>query len=398
MRRESEIVTINYNELPNRFISYKLLDEIYMRTKPSLFDISRKIDKPVILYGAGNLGKMAKEYFDKIGITFLYVVDKNPEKYSNDLFWYDIDIFRSSDVPIQFKDRCLLVMCIVTEPYNIIMSQLKSEGWTDIIPFYDITLTYQNKHPLNNGWISSLLSEEDVGGTEFVITNLFDDISYAHYLQFIAWHSLHEEWIFKDAPIITKDKYFIPEIINILSENETFIDVGTYHGEFTKKFMNVVNNKFNSIRMIEPDYNNIDKLLNVMHNDMNNYNISLIPKALGKINGKKKFCDGLKCMSQISEIGNVEVKVYTLDDLNLTPSILKIHVEGTENDIFDGGLKTIKKNRPVIMMTVYHNRDGLWKTTTNAMKSLDDYVYYFRLHLWCGTCAVLYAIPMERLK
>lgn len=37
----------------------------------------KKINKPVILYGAGSLGRMAKKFFNYLNIPFLYLVDKN---------------------------------------------------------------------------------------------------------------------------------------------------------------------------------------------------------------------------------------------------------------------------------------------------------------------------------
>jgi hypothetical protein len=50
----------------------------------------------------------------------------------------------------------------------------------------------------------------------------------------------------------------------------------------------------------------------------------------------------------------------------------------------------------VIAATVYHNDDGIWKTPLWMMHSLEDYRFLFRVHSWCGTGAVLYAIPAER--
>ena len=396
MVKKFKITSVEHNKLPTLEESYELLDMIHKKVKPSLSSIKREIYKPLILYGAGNLGKMAKEYFDILNIPILLVIDKNPQNYTEDKFWNKIKIFGIKDNTIQInKEKCLLVICIVTSSYKEISSQLKSEGWTDIVPFYDITLVYQNKHPLNNGWCTSLLDKEDIKGMEYVLSNLQDNISYAHYLQFIAWHSLREEWIFKDAPISHKEKYFIPEIVSLLTDNETFVNVGAYDGEFTNKFMKNVNNKFNTIYAFEPDSKNVNRFLNNV--DMN-FNIHLIPKVLGNTTGKKKFYSNLNCLSQLSEFGKKEIEVHRLDDFKLSPTIVKIHVEGLESDIFDGGLETIKKNRSIVMMTIYHNRNGLWKVPLKIMNSLDNYIYYFRLHLWYGTCGIIYAIPKERLK
>ena len=48
--------------------------------------VARKVDKPLVLYGAGDMGRMARQSFDQVGISFKYVVDSNPEPHRNDPF------------------------------------------------------------------------------------------------------------------------------------------------------------------------------------------------------------------------------------------------------------------------------------------------------------------------
>ena len=395
MGNKSKITTVIYNELPNKLASYRLLDDIHSKIKPTLSSIGRKIDKPLILYGAGNLGKMAKDYFDKLNIPFLFIVDKT---YSQDPFWKNTKIIKPLDVPCQLRNSSMIVVCVVTSSFSEIENSLKKQGWNDIIPFYDITLAYQDKHPLNNGWCTGLLDNRDIESMNYVMSHLDDNISRAHYLQFIAWHACREEWIFKHAPISNDNRYFISEIVSIITNNETFIDIGSHKGEVISNFMKIVNYKFNKIIAIEPDKENIKQFLNNMVDYMNRLNISLIPLTFGEKNEMKRFYHGLDYSSQLSELGNIEVNVQYLDDYKLSPTFIKIHTEGNEGDIIKGGLETITKNRPIIVTTCYHNRDGLWKTQTQLMSSLKNYIYYFRLHSWCGTGAVIYAIPKERIE
>jgi FkbM family methyltransferase len=278
------------------------------------------------------------------------------------------------------------------------MEYLQNYEWIDIIPFYNIVYPYHNKYPLNNGW-NSTITEEKCNNIKNILLKLNDDKSRAYYLQFIAWHVLNEEWIFKPAPIMTTEKYFIPEIVSILNTHETFLDIGAHHGEFTTKFINVVNDKFNKIYMVEPDHDNIDILLNNLGNNMMDYTISLFPFALKNeiTKNKSKFYYKLDSISQLSNLGNGFTRVKKLDDLNIDPTLIKIHVEGTEIDIINSGIKTIKKNRPILLVTVYHNENGLFKNITEIMNLLDDYILYFRLHMWCGTSGIIYAIPKEKL-
>jgi hypothetical protein len=86
----------------------------------------------------------------------------------------------------------------------------------------------------------------------------------------------------------------------------------------------------------------------------------------------------------------------SLDDLDIPVTFMKLHLEGWEYEALQGGMKLIKKYRPVIASTTYHKRNGLWQLPVLLMKELDDYLFLFRLHAWMGTGSVLYAIPRER--
>jgi FkbM family methyltransferase len=381
--------------------SYKLLDEIQkkLNEKQNIkSDINYKIDRPIILYGAGNLGKMAKRYFDKLEVPILFIVDSNTESI-NDPFWDNIKIFKPNEIPLHTRLKCITIVCIVTRPFMEIYNILNTFAFKNIIPFYDITLFYQDKHPLNNGWMINKLDIQDIIKIRYILSKLKDDISRSHHLQFVAWHCLREEWIFKNVSILNDNRYFIPEIISILNDNEIFVDIGAHHGEVTLKFMDIVYNKFDNILLIEPDRDNIDNLVDNIKENIHNYNISLIPIAIGEKNEEQKnFYCGLDYASQFSNISNDYVRVKKIDDLNINPTFIKIHTEGNEIDIINGGIKTINKNRPIITTTYYHNSNGLWKSIYQLMTTLKDYIFYTRLHSWCGTGAVIYAIPKERSK
>ena len=62
-----------------------------------------------------------------------------------------------------------------------------------------------------------------------------------------------------------------------------------------------------------------------------------------------------------------------------------------------GARQTLIDCRPIVAATVYHNDDGIWRTALWLMETLPRYRFLFRLHSWCGTGAVIYAIPHERI-
>lgn len=393
MDKHYQIITVNHTKLPSIMESYKFLHD--MSNRHTNF-IPHKVDKPLIIYGAGNLGKMAKEYFDILNITISLITDKHPEQYINDTFWNNIKIISPEDVPYEQRKSSLLAICIVTSSFSEINKSLKEQGWNDTIPFYDISQSYTNIHPLNNGWYEKL-TKDDISNIENILSKLEDNISRAHYLQFIAWHTLREEWIFKDAPIIADNRYFIPEVLSVLNDREVFVDIGAHHGEVILKFLKITNNKYSKIWAFEPDKINISNLYNNYKDSK--YHINIEQTALGnlpRLEKKKFYSSGYS--SQISDLGKTEVNVEELDIFHIPSTFIKIHTEGYELPILYGALRTITKNRPILAVTIYHSKEGLWKIPYHLITILDNYIFYFRLHSWYGTGAVIYAIPNERIN
>lgn len=383
---------MNTLNLPNRAESLRILQEF--ANQEAVFT-ARKVDKPLVLYGAGDLGKMAKKFFDKLGIQILSVVDANPEQHIGNQNWAGITIMKPDDVSQNILDNCLLAICISKISFKSVTLPLIQQGWRDIVPFYDITEAYTDSHPLSNGWYSGFLNKEDIKGIEFVLKHLNDDISRAHHLQFIAWHLLRKELVFNEASVSTDDRFFISQITSTLHDREVFLDGGAYIGKVSQYFMNEVHNKFLNVFTIEPDKYNVNEL-HRMKCSKELKNIKIIECALGQKSEKKLFFHGLDYASQLSRLSNEFVNVRTIDDLNIPVTFIKLHLEGWEYEAVQGSLLTFKKYRPLLTTTIYHNRKGLWKISLFLMKNLEDYVFFIRLHSWLGTGCVLYAIPRER--
>ena len=92
----------------------------------------------------------------------------------------------------------------------------------------------------------------------------------------------------------------------------------------------------------------------------------------------------------------MRVRTRPLDALGVSPTFIKLHLEGAELVALKGA-RTLLAARPIVAATVYHNADGIWRTAAWLMETLTDYRFLFRTHSWCGTGAVIYAIPHERI-
>ncbi|MBH0197047.1 MAG: FkbM family methyltransferase [Nitrospira sp.] len=358
----------------------------------------RVIDGPFALYGAGKLGRMAMDFFGHAQLAPAVVVDANAEQVRHIPCWQSCSVLLPGEVPAHMKRTLPLVVSVATVCFTELADTLRRQGWQEVVPLYDVMEAYRRCYPVGNGWFMGDLNQTEQVMVEQVLAGWSDDLSRAHHLQFIAWHRLRQDWIFNDGPIDLERRYFIPEVVSILRDQEVFVDVGAHKGEIAKVFRETVNNRFAEILMFEPDARNADVIKAGLQSlpEYVRRRHRLLPQALCRQTGKQPFFSQLGYGSQLCWFGHDMVEVTALDDTDIAPSYLKLHLEGHELDALQGAEKTIRRHRPIIAVTTYHSEAGLWQLPSWLMATLMDYRFYLRLHSWCGTGAVMYCLPNER--
>lgn len=342
----------------------------------------------IILYGAGNLGALALEFLKHVGITPVAILDRAAKP--NDTL-QGVAVYTPQDYAV--SDAVVLVT-INNMAYAPIAASLHALGWKAVLPFYDYARAFRYRHPLDNGWFAGVLDADDKAQMIKAMAGWADDWSRSAYLQFLAWRIAREEWSFDDAPVNPGDRFFIPEVIKALPADAVIIDGGAYDGRVLKKWLEVVGT-FREAHCFEPDAVNAASLKAAVATMPEAARIHIYAQALSDHNGTLSLQSGFGMASRI-EAGGEAVEAVTLDSLKLAPGFIKLHLEGGEYAAIQGALETIHTHCPVLVATVYHNRDGLWKTAALLMEKLNNYRFYFRAHAWCGTGAVIYAVPEGR--
>jgi FkbM family methyltransferase len=350
---------------------------------------------PLALYGAGNFGRMARDHLRTVGLDCAMVIDRNAPRMASDPAWATARLACPDDV----KDRAGLCVAvsIATAPYVPLERMLSDLGFKHVVPFYDLAESFRHLHPLSNGWFAPPLSAQDQEIAGQVLARWHDDTSRAHHLQFLAWRRIREEWTFDRAPVAGGNRFFIPEVMAALGDDEILLDAGAHHGEVTKAFVERTGGAFRQAVAIEPDPANKVKFEHELRAALpDDPRVSILGCALADDEGDAPFHDGLGYASQLSGTGKMRAAVRTIDALDVAPTFVKLHLEGAELAALKGAQGTLLANRPIVAATVYHNADGIWKTPHWLMETLTDYRFLFRAHSWCGTGAVVYAIPFER--
>jgi FkbM family methyltransferase len=388
-------VARRFDRLPDLSQARSLLAEL--ATAPCRFGPAIP-DRPLALYGAGDLGRLARDVLAAMGHEFTMVIDRDARAAAARPEWRNVRPLHPTEVPKTSRTAVRVVVAVATAPYVPIERELLHLGFEHIVPFYDLAESFRPEHPLSNGWFAPPLTPDDRQQTAKVLQRWHDDASRAHHLQFLAWRRLREEWAFEHAPVLCGNRFFIPEVVSLLHGGEVLLDAGAYHGDVTLAFIKQTQQSFRQIVAVEPDPRSRAKLKHALRSWLPDQRVSILDCALAATGGEAWFHDGLGYASQLSNTGALRVAVQALDALRLSPSFVKLHLEGGELSALKGARQTLLSNRPLIAATVYHNADGIWRTPLWLMKTLPDYRFLFRLHSWCGTGAVIYAIPNERSR
>jgi len=354
-------------------------------------------DGPLVIYGAGNFGRMALDFLKDVGVEAVMVVDAKADLIRRTKDWSGIDLRTPDEVPEQLKFDALLALSVVTSPVLPLLESLQQQGWKHCVPFYDVAESFRPKHPLSNGWFSRPLTVGDINEIGECLDAWADDCSRAHHLMFLAWRLARHEWHFDGVTVDNANRFFIDEVLGAMKPDEVFLDVGAHHGSVSAAFL-AASGPESRIVAFEPDTANADCFAAWCANQPEQVRarIELRRVALDSVSRDRQFHGGLGYMSQLTGHGPVHVVTDTVDAAKLDPGFVKLHLEGGELDALRGSLATFTRSRPIIAVTIYHNADGIWRTARWMRENLMYYTLLMRTHSWCGTGAVLYAIPNER--
>lgn len=351
------------------------------------------LDGGVYIYGAGDLGRLALEYCQACEIRVLGVLDQ----FRCDELNVGGNCFsvKSPDQVSQYEQqRIPIFVAIVNLPIKPIIESLNLRGWRHVLPFYALAKESRIGHPLLNGWQIGEVECGEIDEVKEICWRWADFQSLEHYESFISWRINYFEFLPVVEPIKPESRYVIEEVRGALkSRSGQLVDIGSHLAQMPKRLRDH-GIEFDEYILIEPDLLSRKSLQSqVKKNFPSAASVKILAFALDSQSHHVGFAEGLGYCSQIWSSAKSMKMTQTLDSLELHPDLVKIHTEGSELQILMGGKETINNHKPVLIFTVYHNRSGFCEAIISSMKSFPGYSWYFRLHSFQGTGAVVYGIP-----
>ena len=158
-----------------------------------------------------------------------------------------------------------------------------------------------------------------------------------------------------------------------LEKGASFLDLGAYNGDTVIDFVNRVG-EFSHITAVEPDEKTYKKLCK----NTETLNITRINAAVSNEVGSMPFSAKSSRGSVFG--GDKIIPSVTIDSLceGRRFDYIKFDVEGKELDAILGGEKTIKKDKPKMLISAYHRSEDYFTIPLLVNKIRSDYKIYMR--------------------
>lgn len=333
-------------------------------------------DRPIYLFGAGEGAWKATELLK--GLPIAGIMDNNAALWGKTRFGLPIG------PPVPAKEavpRTLMVMAVDREPARSqIITQCRELGYETV------------------DWFDSLIRSDprryqtDLENKPEVLAGLElweDQESRDVYEALIRFQSSFDTGAL--PPPAPSNEYF-PDFI-APEHYQVFGDAGAHDGDTLRQFRDFTKNNYLHYYAFEPIPGNLAALKCEVGNDAR---VAVFPAALSDHSGSIGM--NIRALgSFVSPAGDIEVQAARLDDLldGVPLSCLKMDIEGSEPEALLGGEKTIRRERPVLIICVYHRLEHLWTLPTWIAELDLGYRLRLRHYSFRDNDTVCYALPPE---
>lgn len=195
----------------------------------------------------------------------------------------------------------------------------------------------------------------------------------------------------KEIDDMSKKQYFdLPVLREQITENEVFVDGGSFDGRTSMAFVDWCHDNYKKIYAFEPDPNNQNKCRQLLK-DYCKYEI--IEKGLWSRQTELKFNAIANGSSKVVEEGTITIPVVSMDEVIIDEvTFIKLDVEGSEYEALRGARNIITKYKPKMAISIYHKPEDIWELPELILSLNENYRFYLRHYSIAASETVLYAV------
>jgi len=347
------------------------------------------LDCGVAVYGAGPAGRDACAALSGAGITIRAVLDRRaaflPPVLGVPVGVPDPEVARRlHGVP--------LVLAIFNREVDVLAlaRSLQETGFGPFVSFVALH-THLGQIP-DRFWLARF--DEGAAAREEAETarGLFaDDASQSLFDALLAFRRTGD-YCFLPAP--TPDCIYLPDDVPgwLRKKPVRLLDGGAYDGDTLERFRRA-GVAVSAAACFEPDPETFPRLAAATrcHEEIE---LLLWPCALAASSGRLRFSGGLGESSRVDAAGEMDVPCVAVDEVipRFAPTLVKLDVEGAEEEALAGMTRTLERHQPDLAVSVYHLPNHLWALPSRIAALGLGYRLYLRSHGHCGFDVVLYGV------
>lgn len=347
----------------------------------------------IFLWGISESCDEAIKFFDKNNVKIKWIYELNPDKY--DYKYKNINVVKQTFDNLDLE-WAIVITCSY---YETIKDKL-------LLNYKDI----ENRLFLFDGYF---LERKNIG---YYLDNkdeiircynvLEDEFSKILYNNLIKYRYIRNPELINKLYESRNECYLDKVFINNF-EDGLYIDAGSYNADFITTLANKVSINNSEFYIFEPNkifYNsiidNLDRNINykifnmALCDEDSTMEFMQIPSSTSHIIDKKYNAYKDSIDKKYVDI----VKTARLDSIIKDEKVkgIKIDIEWSESSMLKGSEEILKRDRPILLLSIYHRRDDLFKLQNYIMNLNLNYKFYIRHYSLSVAKTILYCIPQTK--
>ena len=324
-----------------------------------IWDHLKKTEKPIVLYGTGNGADKMLSVCEKYGITVSGV-------FSSDSFvrkktFHGMPVTDYKTAREKFGDMAVL-LCFGTGLPDVI-ANIKSiaaehELYAPEVPVCGDTVFCREYYERRKAEFSAVREK------------LADEISRRAFDCIVEYKLTGDINRLFECETDENEPY---ESFLRFTGNETYLDLGAYRGDTVLSFCERAKS-WKRIIAVEPDVKTYSKLVKATADIKN-------------VTAVNAFAGGESGVRAVNMNGSrgagkggaaLEVKVVTVDSLGISPTFIKMDIEGAEGAAIAGASETVRAFHPKMQIAAYHKSGDIIDIPKAVLALYPDYKIYLR--------------------
>ena len=361
-------------------------------------ELEAQPEMPIVLFGAGNLGRRTLSLLRAHGRPAAAFIDN-----ASGLWGTAVDgvpVLSLADASARYAAGGLVVVTIWRaegdHDFCVTRENLRNLGWRRIESFVPLFWGYGAEalpHVTIDLPTKVLEAREDVLSAAALWP---EERSLREYVAQIRWRLTAD---FAALSPAEPNQYFADSLVRV-GPDEVFVDCGAFDGDTLLDFAGRVSS-WRAYHAFEPDpasFAALQAVVAALPGPLAD-RVHLHRAATSDRRSTARFNATGQASAQLSAQGEYEVECVAIDDVvtGPAPTFVKMDIEGAEAAALAGARRAIVEGRPLLALAAYHKQADLWEIPLLVHEMAADYQMFLRPHAGEGFETVLYAIPTERV-